>query len=173
MLLIDTAIKSELWFDFIKNESKLISEIEKIANQLFKLCPTSNFNIKNNDLEFSIILTDNEEIASLNKQFRKKDKATNVLSFPAFNNDEIAKINFKKTQNNYLFLGDVILSYDKIKQESEEQNKIFKSHLIHLILHSILHLLGFDHKIEEEAKIMEDLEIVILEKLNISNPYSN
>lgn len=171
MIIIDINTQSRSWLNFIKPKSKLVSEIKEITSLLISFCPIDNFNAYNNDIEIAISLSDNDEITKLNNKFRQKNNATNVLSFPSFDKNEINKIDLTKSDGNYIFLGDIILSYDKIEQESKEQNKKFTSHLTHLILHSILHLLGFDHIDDEEAKIMENMEIEILKKLNISNPY--
>ena len=108
-------------------------------------------------------IVDELEARELNKQYRKIDKATNVLSFPA----EIP------TQLNINFLGDIVICAPIVKREAEEQNKQFNHHCAHLLVHGILHLQGFDHENESEAKKMEDLEVEILQDLNISNPYES
>lgn len=105
--------------------------------------------------ELSIVLANDEFIHALNKQYRSKDKPTNVLSFP---NDEES-------------LGDVILAFETIMREAEEQGKSFKHHAAHLIVHGILHLMGHDHENTEDAEKMEAKEVKILKKLGVSNPY--
>lgn len=107
--------------------------------------------------ELSVVLTNDEEIQELNKNFRNKDKPTNVLSFPG--EEDI--------------LGDIILSRETLEREALEQKKSFENHVTHMIIHGFLHLLGYDHMNDEEAHEMEGLEIEILEKLNIENPYEN
>lgn len=105
--------------------------------------------------EVAIVLADDAFIHTLNKQYRGKNKPTNVLSFP---NDEEP-------------LGDIVLAYDTVEREAIAQQKTFHDHAIHLIIHGILHLQGHDHESEKEAKTMEAQEVKILEKLGISNPY--
>ena len=110
--------------------------------------------------EISFLFTNNAKIQELNKQYRGKDKPTNVLSF-AFND----------SGEECFMLGDVCLAYDFIKNEALEQNKKFQDHLLHLIIHGILHLVGFDHIDDNQAEEMEELETELLSKINITNPY--
>ncbi len=106
--------------------------------------------------ELSIVLADDAFIQALNKQYRDKDKPTNVLSFP---------------QDDPGLLGDVILAYETVAAEAEAQNKSLKDHVTHLIVHGILHLIGHDHEEDGEAETMEALEIAVLSNLGIKNPY--
>ena len=108
----------------------------------------------------TIVLANDAEVRALNKQYRKKDKPTNVLSFP--DGEMVDGI----TQ-----LGDVILAYETVAAEASAQGKLLKSHLTHLVIHGILHLLGLDHETEEDADIMEAFEIKILKRMGIANPY--
>jgi len=118
------------------------------------------------EVEISISLSDNNFIQSLNKQYRNIDKPTNTLSFP------LSKIDINQQHyQEFLPLGDIILAYGQIHNEAKTQTKTFHNHLSHLTIHSTLHLLGFDHQNEIEASIMENLEIKILKKLDIDNPY--
>jgi probable rRNA maturation factor len=122
-----------------------------------------------------ILLADDEKLKELNNKFRNKPNHTNVLSFPAnsFKNGVLIDkdaLNNKRIKN--LFLGDIAISYQRIIEESEEQNKTFLEHFSHLLIHSFLHLLGFDHVKASEAIIMEKIEIAAMKKLNFSNPYA-
>ena len=112
-----------------------------------------------------VTLTDDKEIQTLNHTYRGKDTPTNVLSFPQLDNFEI----FPSIPD--LLLGDIVLSYSTVKKESLQQKKNVENHLKHLLVHSTLHLLGFDHKNEEEAFQMETLEVSVLSELGIDNPY--
>ena len=107
--------------------------------------------------ELSIALVNDKEIQFLNKKFRDKNKATNVLSFPSNGPAPI--------------LGEIILSYETLKKEAEELLIPFKHHLIHMLVHGFLHLQGFDHQTDEDAATMEKLEVQVLSDLNIDNPY--
>ncbi len=120
--------------------------------------------------EVNILLSNDENIKILNRRFLNKDTSTNVLSFPQFCSNEICKID-TVFQENRLLLGDIIMSYNKIMQESKEFGFRFFDRATHLLIHSILHLFGFDHiKFKERTK-MEKLEIEILHDLGLRNPY--
>jgi len=108
----------------------------------------------------TIVLADDAEVKRLNKTYRGKNKPTNVLSFP----DGTIVDGMHQ-------LGDVILAYETVKAEAAAQGKLFKAHVSHLVIHGILHLLGYDHEIEEEADIMEAFEIQILKRMGVANPY--
>lgn len=106
------------------------------------------------------ILTD-EDIKELNKKFRNKNTTTNVLSF---SNEDVSK---SITGN----LGDIAISYEFVKRESIEHKKNFDDHMIHMLVHGVYHILGFDHENDEMADIMEIKEVELLKKLDIKNPY--
>jgi len=106
------------------------------------------------------ILTD-EDIKELNKKFRNKNTTTNVLSF---SNEDVSK---SITGN----LGDIAISYEFVKRESKEHKKNFDDHMIHMLVHGVYHILGFDHENDEMADIMEIKEVELLKKLDIKNPY--
>jgi probable rRNA maturation factor len=117
------------------------------------------------------LLTDDSELQRLNRDFRYQDKPTNVLSFPAH---EINLFNYQDLsldEDNALFLGDIAISYERILEESIEQQKFFKEHFTHILVHSILHLIGYDHIDEHDADKMEQLEINILSSIGFKNPY--
>ncbi|KAJ6645140.1 Endoribonuclease YbeY [Pseudolycoriella hygida] len=94
---------------------------------------------------------------NLNSQFCGKGKATNVLSFPDIELDFRHLLEFTPNLD-YMYLGDIAFGYEIIQSEAISQNKSFRDHFMHLLVHSILHLLGFDHQDDEEAIIMENLE---------------
>ena len=110
------------------------------------------------DTELSLVLADDAFVQELNRDYRAKDRPTNILSFP---------------QDEAFCLGDLVLAYETVVREAKEQNKSFSDHLTHLLVHGCLHLLGFDHIDDQEAGEMEALEIQILDKMGITNPYDN
>ncbi|MCU7938503.1 MAG: rRNA maturation RNase YbeY [gamma proteobacterium symbiont of Bathyaustriella thionipta] len=120
----------------------------------------------NNDYELTIRIVDKDEIQSLNKTYRHKDKATNVLSFPYedFPFDTPLEIQVP-------LLGDLVICHDIVVEEAQQQGKSIEAHWAHMVIHGVLHLKGYDHIEDDEASIMEALEVTILKKLNISDPY--
>ncbi len=113
--------------------------------------------------ELSLVFTDDESIRAINAEWRQKDKATNVLSFPAF------PITPGKMPGP--MLGDIIIAKETVEREAAELEKPFDEHLTHLMVHGFLHLFGYDHMNNAEAEIMEGLETRILADLGLSDPY--
>ena len=111
----------------------------------------------NVDTEVTIRIVDEEEGRSLNRDYRGKDYATNVLTFPL-------------TEEPYL-MGDIILCAPVVAKEAQEQNKPLHAHYAHLTVHGVLHLHGYDHETEPEAELMESLETQIVTKLGYADPY--
>jgi probable rRNA maturation factor len=156
--------KNRLWKKHGEINKNLMNDLAKNILMRFK-----NF-AQVKKYEYSILLTDNSEIQYLNRAFRGLDKATNVLSFPQIEIDSREILEFKPDMH-YIYIGDVAMSYQKVQMESEDYGISFHNHFVHLFAHSILHLLGFDHKDEADAEAMESLEILILKDFGISSPY--
>ncbi|SMN15887.1 Metal-dependent hydrolase YbeY, involved in rRNA and/or ribosome maturation and assembly [uncultured Candidatus Thioglobus sp.] len=119
------------------------------------------FDLNKADSELLIRFVDKAEIQQLNRDYRHQDKTTNVLSFPSDLPIEIDE----------LILGDVVICIDVVIDEAIQQKKQFNDHLMHMAIHGTLHLLGFDHIEDVDAEKMEALEVKILEKMKIDNPY--
>jgi probable rRNA maturation factor len=106
----------------------------------------------------TILLSSDARLKALNTTFRGKDKATNVLSFPARRGD---------------YLGDVAIAYGVTTKEARAAKKSFADHATHLAVHGVLHLLGYDHETARAARVMEPLETAILDELGIADPYAS
>ena len=113
------------------------------------------------DAAVTLRLVDEQEARELNQRFRKKDYATNVLSFPA---DLPEMIELPD-------LGDIVVCAPVVAREAHEQGKSVNEHWAHLVIHGVLHLLGHDHEEQAQAAEMESIEIAVLKSLGISNPY--
>lgn len=136
--------------DISINEQNLINALQKVIEGLGK-----------GDSELLIRLVDKSEIQALNRTYRGKSQATNVLSFSSNLPKEIERA----------ILGDVVVCITVVREEAETQGKTFEHHLMHISIHGLLHLLGYDHIEDGEADEMESLEIKILNELGIENPY--
>lgn len=121
-------------------------------------------------VEISMRLTGDEEVHALNRQYRDKDKPTNVLSFPMIEPDLLETV----TQNGNdaeVLLGDIVLAHGVCAAEADARGIALETHATHLIVHGTLHLLGYDHIDEREAEAMEAIEIDALGRLGIADPY--
>lgn len=116
------------------------------------------------DFETAMLFTDDDTVRGLNGQWRGKDYATNVLSFPAPDGISVPPGEAPP-------LGDVALAAGVVAREAAEQGKPLPDHATHLMIHGLLHLLGYDHESEDEAREMEGLETDILKGLGIPDPY--
>jgi probable rRNA maturation factor len=114
--------------------------------------------------ELSVSLADDTAVAAANRDWRKKDAPTNVLSFPAVTADRIAHTPF---------LGDVILAFETVAREALAEGKTMEDHTAHLVVHGVLHVLGYDHMTKDQAERMEALETLILASLAIADPYGD
>jgi probable rRNA maturation factor len=113
------------------------------------------------DTEIVVRIVDEQESTQLNEQYRHKSGPTNILSFPV-DLPEGIELNL---------LGDLVICAPVLEQEAQQQNKPLSHHWAHIIVHGVLHLLGYDHIDETQAELMENKEITILNKLHINNPY--
>lgn len=115
----------------------------------------------NRDTEIVVRIVDEQESAELNEQYRHKQGATNILSFPVEIPEGI----------DLNLLGDLVVCAPVLEREALQQQKSLDDHWAHIIVHGVLHLLGYDHINDDDAEVMENTEIKILQQFNISNPY--
>ena len=120
-------------------------------------------------VEISVRLTSDEEVHTLNRQYRQQDKPTNVLSFPMVQPDLIDGL--ADTDDGEVLLGDIVLAYGVCEREATERGVPMIDHATHLIVHGVLHLLGYDHMTEQQAEAMESIERDVLAGLGLHDPY--
>lgn len=152
----------------IENVSNVTAPSEdtmtKWLNQVLKLAP---FDVDNQEIEISIRIVDKPEMQALNLQYRQKDKPTNILSFP----NHLPRVILLEMDT--VHLGDMIMCAPVIEEEAKTQGKSLEAHWSHMVVHSSLHLLGYDHANQNDAKIMEDLETRLLTELGYPRPYGD
>jgi len=120
--------------------------------------------------EISVRLTDDDEVRTLNRDYRHKDKPTNVLSFPMVQRDLIDGL--ANSDDGEVLLGDIVLAAGVCEREAGEKGVAMETHATHLIVHGLLHLLGYDHEGEAEAEAMEAIERSALGGLGLDDPYT-
>jgi probable rRNA maturation factor len=131
------------------------------------------------DGEVAVVLTDDSAIRALNRDWRRKDAPTNVLSFPLLENPSPrrgpgkrrANAHRAKTRNRPCLFGDIVIAYETTEREALAERKPFAHHLAHLAVHGFLHLVGYDHEGDSEAEAMEELETAILARMGVPDPY--
>lgn len=121
-------------------------------------------------IEIAVRLTSDAEVHQLNAQYRQKDKPTNVLSFPMIEPDLINVLT-QNSDDGEVLLGDIVLAQGVCAAEAAEKGISVEQHATHLIVHGVLHLLGYDHQGDSEAEAMESMERAALETLGIPDPY--
>ena len=166
--LLNLVLDDEVW-------GRKIPEVESWANKVFA---TALDFLSVNDLGFegwnnkpvsiALSLSNNDEVQKLNREFRGKDKPTNVLSFANID-DEAFEDEF--LNEDVVDLGNIIMALETLEDEAGVKNISLENHFAHLLVHGILHLFGYDHIEDDEADEMEGIEIDILGKLGVANPY--
>ena len=154
MITLDVEIEAGGWQEIIG--------VEWLATRAAEAALAAARRGEDEDLEATLLLTDDAAIRDLNRLWRGQDKPTNVLSFPA---------DMKSPPGEPRHLGDIALAYETLAREAAAESKNLPDHMTHLVIHGILHLLGQDHESDAEAVEMERTEIVALEALGIADPY--
>ena len=149
---VDIVIESSLW--------KAQREAEALLRRAIIAAAST---VSATEGELAVVLTDDTAIRALNRDWRRKDSATNVLSFPA--SDAGGAGGAPR------LLGDIVIAYETTEREARAERKPFAHHLAHLAVHGFLHLAGYDHAEDDEADAMERLETAILARLHVPDPY--
>jgi len=170
-LLVEISVDFEHWQEKLPNYQKLVTKaIEQITQNVNEGKALNKFN----HIELGIVLCDDALIHKLNNNFRQQDKPTNVLSFAGLEPAKIAKFlkDGDDPDESPYALGEIYIAYETIFREAEVAGIKLENHFIHLIMHGILHLLGFDHIKEVQAEEMERIETKLLGYLGIDDPYA-
>jgi len=122
-------------------------------------------------IEIAVRLTSDDEVRTLNRDYRHKDKPTNVLSFPMIQPDLLEAVT-QNSDDGEVILGDIVLAHQVCVAEAAERGVSVEDHATHLIVHGVLHLLGYDHMEDAAAEAMEDMERAALASLGLHDPYS-
>ena len=145
------------WADLAERANEAVSEVEPA--------------LANSRLSASILFTVDEEVQALNREWRAKDKPTNVLSFPMLEREQLLSLS---PAGGPEMLGDIALAFETCEREAKEKGVSISDHTSHLIIHGLLHLAGHDHvDSDDQAAEMEKLEIAALAKLGIPDPYGD
>ncbi|TNE57362.1 MAG: rRNA maturation RNase YbeY [Sphingomonadales bacterium] len=146
-------------------------EWEALAGGAASACAEILPELANPRLSASLLFTIDEEVHALNRDWRQRDKPTNVLSFPMLEWEDLRGL---EADGPPVMLGDLVLAYQTCAREADEKSVSLTDHAAHLIVHGMLHLAGYDHETsEEDADKMEALEIGILAKMGIADPYGD
>ena len=153
-------------YEIIYKDIKPQKEYEEIIQDVIKTCYKQE-KIENSKLIITITLTTPENIKEINKTYRDIDRATDVLSFPIFEKDELDKKIEKKDFEIEDMLGDIVISIEKVEEQAVEYGHSFERELSYMLVHGFYHLMGYDHIKEDDKKIMRKKEEQVLEKLGI------
>ena len=153
----------EIVYDGIDEKEEYENVIEKVLSQCFK-----EEKLEDSKLCVTVTLTTPKTIQEINKQYRNIDRATDVLSFPMFEKDELDKKIQENDFENEDVLGDIVVSVEKVNEQAIEYGHSFERELSYMIVHGFYHLMGYDHIEEDDKKIMRKKEENILGKLSIS-----
>jgi len=167
--ILNLNIDDERWENVIPSIDVVCEKILITATEYLN---SINVNIGNKKLPISVnlMLSNDDVVHQLNLEFRNKDKPTNVLSFANIDSDDF-EVYLQETD--IIELGDIIVALETLQNEAILKNISLFAHFSHLFVHGILHLFGFDHQNDDEAEEMENMEVLILQKLGINNPYDN
>ncbi len=164
-LSIDVLIPESAWLESCE---KPAIYCERAVRTAIGVAIADGFVVPETGIEVAVTLTSDHHVRELNRNYRNIDKSTNVLSFAnleAGGTDQFP-------DGAVIMLGDVIVAHETVLQEAKADGKIFSDHLTHMIAHGVLHLLGYDHQSDGDANHMEALEIEVLSRLGVGDPYA-
>ena len=152
----------EIIYQDIEEKKEYEEVIKKVLTTCFK-----EEKIEESNLYITITLTTPEQIRQINKQYRNIDKATDVLSFPMFEKDELDEKIEKQEYSHEDVLGDIVISIERVQEQAQEYGHSFERELSYMVVHGFYHLMGYDHIEEKDKKVMRPKEEKILNELKI------
>ena len=155
---VDVLVEADLWSAFPGAADLVIKAVRSACEGA-----ATEYEVETDGAEIAVMLTDDAGIRRLNGEWRGKDKATNVLSFPT---PEVARAGGEP------HLGDIAIAFETVEREALSEDKTFENHLMHLAVYGTLHLLGYDHEVAEEAEEMEAMERTVLASIGVPDPYA-
>lgn len=170
-IVLNVAVDEPQWFDNVDFDAvKVAEELKDLAFEYVAEAAGHELLALDKAFEINVSLSNDAEVQRLNREFRKMDKPTNVLSFANIDDDEFWDLLDKSETAE---LGDIILAFETLQREATEKNITVYAHYCHLLVHGFLHILGFDHQTDEEADEMEGLETDILAQFSVADPYAD
>ncbi len=162
MLLVDISLESDTWLSELPDVEALVHRVAQAAVSAVPKTPSK--------AELSVLLSGDANIRRLNRDYRASDAATNVLAFGNYDQakDQAGPISDVRP----VLIGDVVIAFETVAREAADQKKPLSHHVSHLLVHGVLHLLGYNHDEDTAAHVMEDLERAILAGLGIPDPYA-
>lgn len=169
-VLVDVIVDDDAWLESVDFDA--VRVVEKVKDVVFDFVyeETQHEVIElANKINVNVCLSNDEEVWRLNREFRGKDAPTNVLSFANIDDEEF----WDNLSQESVDLGEIILSFETLQKEAMQKQISLYAHFVHLVVHGFLHLLGFDHVEDDDAEVMEGMEIDILGEFLIDNPYKD
>lgn len=160
---VDLRVDCKAWKDALPDVKKTV---EKAVRAAWKAGNTGDFALPVKNAEVSVMLTNDDAVHALNREYRGVDRPTNVLSFAALDDEDEPIVD-------PMLLGDIVVAFETTEREAAEQNKTLAEHFFHLIVHGVLHLIGYDHVEDADAEVMEALETKIMVENGMDDPYES
>ena len=153
----------ELYYNNVEEKKEYEELIKNVVNVCFK-----TENLEKLNLYISVTLTTPNEIQKINKEYRNIDKPTDVLSFPMFEKEELDKLVSEQKNEIPETIGDIVISIERVKEQAKEYGHSFDRELAYMVVHGFYHLMGYDHMVEDDKKVMRAKEEIVLNLLKIS-----
>lgn len=160
---VDLRTDCKAWKDALPDVRKIV---EKAARAAWKAGNAGDYALPVKNAEVSVMLTNDDAVRALNREYRGVDRPTNVLSFAALDDEDEPIVD-------PMLLGDIVVAFETTEREAAEQNKTLAEHFFHLIVHGVLHLIGYDHVEDADAEVMEALETKIMVENGMDDPYES